>query len=665
MFSTQHPRSTSRRRAVAGGLVAAATAAALTLLVPGTASAAESGESYAEGQFLGGTLLGGDLASVAELDGAYAANNGTQSTQTSKDPLQVTALQTVTVGNGDSVQVGQVGDSGVQAGAVSQYAQASSDGSATGASGAISSDGAIGVGSDQSAPLGTTTIDLSGALGSQFTDAISDLHLEIDAIAAQAQASLSGTTSDYRIDGARLVIDSPELASIDQDVSTAVAAVQSQLDALESTDGPLGAELSNLLAGLNPALNILGTDGNLSISIDAGDLTSLVQRVLADSYQDGSVSFDFENGRIVIDLDGITGGLNNLPANTEILTDDQILPILQAISDSVAGLADNVVDTVTGAVNDATVRISADVDSDIAQAPVVQEVCHTVTEVVQVPTQVLDGLLGPVTQLVEQTVDTLVCEDQSVLQDPLHTTLNLDIVALLDDLVGGTASSITANAQVLSVPVSLDTGLVLDDLGQILGGALFGDGGSVSELADTLQSTVVTPAVQTLLGDSDSMGVALTDALSILVNVQEVGPYTPRGESPELGQAVGGLGGLGTMRMAGESLNGFTETAMRIGVLNGAAGGLATVNLASATVAAAGVGGDGGDCTGAGCDGGGGDCVVDCGTGGDGGGYTTTGSLAYTGVGISILIAILLALMAAGAYLVRESYRRRRAESQA
>jgi hypothetical protein len=41
-----------------------------------------------------------------------------------------------------------------------------------------------------------------------------------------------------------------------------------------------------------------------------------------------------------------------------------------------------------------------------------------------------------------------------------------------------------------------------------------------------------------------------------------------------------------------------------------------------------------------------------------GGGGTGAGSLAYTGIGIATLIAVILALLAAGAYLVRESYRR-------
>jgi len=56
-------------------------------------------------------------------------------------------------------------------------------------------------------------------------------------------------------------------------------------------------------------------------------------------------------------------------------------------------------------------------------------------------------------------------------------------------------------------------------------------------------------------------------------------------------------------------------------------------------------------------------CIVDCGVGGE----TTTpsavggGLLAMTGASIIVLIITVLALLAAGAYLVREGYRNRHA----
>ena len=50
-------------------------------------------------------------------------------------------------------------------------------------------------------------------------------------------------------------------------------------------------------------------------------------------------------------------------------------------------------------------------------------------------------------------------------------------------------------------------------------------------------------------------------------------------------------------------------------------------------------------------------CFTNCGT------STAGDRLAYTGIGIATLIAIILALLAAGAYLAREGYRRHHPKS--
>ena len=81
---------------------------------------------------------------------------------------------------------------------------------------------------------------------------------------------------------------------------------------------------------------------------------------------------------------------------------------------------------------------------------------------------------------------------------------------------------------------------------------------------------------------------------------------------------------------------------------------LATLNLAQATVGPNVTTIVDPECTDPdGCDVGG-ETTTPPGGGGNAGG----GSLAYTGIGIATLIAVILALLAAGAYLVRESYRR-------
>jgi hypothetical protein len=90
------------------------------------------------------------------------------------------------------------------------------------------------------------------------------------------------------------------------------------------------------------------------------------------------------------------------------------------------------------------------------------------------------------------------------------------------------------------------------------------------------------------------------------------------------------------------------------------------VNLASATVGPNVTAvvpptcteGDCTPCTGAGCA----TCTMNCGPGGPSDNPTSTSidRLATTGLSIAALVAAILALLAAGAYLVREGYKRRR-----
>lgn len=61
--------------------------------------------SFAEGQFLSGTIAGMDLANVAALQSAWARNDGTQGMQSSKDPLDAEVLQTINVQSPNGVQL--------------------------------------------------------------------------------------------------------------------------------------------------------------------------------------------------------------------------------------------------------------------------------------------------------------------------------------------------------------------------------------------------------------------------------------------------------------------------------------------------------------------------------------------------------------------------------
>jgi hypothetical protein len=686
MFTTAHPRvatprggSAARTHGTAKRLAATVTAFALggafALVAPLSASAAEVPASYAEGQFLSGTLLGVDLDSTLSIRSAEASNDGTQPTQTSKDPLDAAVLEdAVVVDQAESPQVDLGGV--LQVGPVAQYAEASSDGSSLGASGAVADDGAIGIGSDRSTPPANASLDLEALLGPEFAATVADLKLEIGAIAAQAVGDADTASGDYQISDAILSFTSPAIADLTPKVDSALQQVSDELSDLIGRNGDLVAGLDGLLVDLDPLLNLAGGDGNVTATIDAGDLQAIVNSILEDEYGDGAVSFDLETGEVHVDLAALVGGdINDLPPGTELLTDAVVDQILEGITSTVSTIADQVVDKVEDALHDATVDIHADLSTNVAQSPVVQQACRLVDRVLTTPVlgdvsaldQVLalaNGLVGDLTDglvdevgdyvrdqngtvrqitgFVNQTVQDTVCDTTSTPVAPLTTGLALDVTATVDQLLNGLAAQATAGAEVLGVPVDVDVSSMLDGLGGTLLDGLFDGDGAVQDLVDALQTGLVDPATEGLLGTgTGTVGDALRDILSIQVNVQEL----TAADGTVTTAHAGKFGRLVDAVLGGE----FTETAMRVTVLGG---DLSTLNLAQATVGPNVTAIVDPECTDPdGCDVGGETTTP---PGGGGGG----GSLAYTGIGIATLIAVILALLAAGAYLVRESYRR-------
>jgi hypothetical protein len=673
VFTTAHPRvatplggSAARNNhrtatRIAATVTAFALGGAFALVAPLTASADEQTESYAKGQFLAGSIAGLDLDQIVSLGAAEASNDGTQSAQIEKDPLDADVLDgTVVV---ESVDSPQVGLDGVQIGPAAQYAEANNDGTSLGASGAIADDGAIGIGEHQSTPPANATLDLQALLGNEFASTLADLKLELGALAAWAEADLETASGDYQIADAVLTFSSPAIANLTPKVDSALDEVVDALNALLGRNGALVGDVNGLLVDLDPVLNLLGGNANVSVSLNAGNLKDIVHSILEDAYGNGAVWFDLETGEVHVDLELLLGGdLNDLAPGTELLTDAVVNQILEGITTTVATIADQVVDKVEEALHDATVDIHADLSTNIAQAPIVREVCELVDRVLTTPVLrnatslelLTNGLLGNVNTLlntgvigsltdgitdevgdfvlvngviqritgfVNQTVQDTVCNTTSTPVAPLTTSVVLDIEATVDELIDGVAARAVAQVKVLGVAADLDLSLLIDGLGDSLVDGLFDGDGAVQDLVDALETGLVHPATEGLLGTGiGSVGDALRDVLSVQANVQEL---------------AGGQ---------------FTETAIRVSVLEG---DLATLNLAQAIV--------GPNVT----------TIVDpectdpdgCDTGGvtvtpPGGGGSGAGSLAYTGIGIATLIAVILALLAAGAYLVRESYRR-------
>lgn len=671
------------------------------MLAPTSATAAVVPTSYAQAQFLSGSLLGGDLADIVALEGAEAYNDGTQPLQTSKDPLHATALGAIDVDVPGGVQV-PLGDF-VDAGAVNQYAEAANDGKSLAASGAIGDDGGIGAGAVGSGAAGDLGVNLDGAIAGQYAGLLTELSLSLEAVAAQAIGNLDTASGDYTLAGATLSLTSPAIADLSDKVLGALGVVDDDLLSLTGDGGGLALELADLIQALNPLLDLAGANADVSVEIIT-DLEAAVSPLLNGTYGNGAVSFNLQNGAIEIDLEQLFGGsLNDLPPNTELISSDVLIPVLTGITDTIKTLIDDILvkvdETLRQAVLDVHVGLDVEVPvlgstqiCDTIFKDVIGPLGATVDQVVQglvggtiggvtnglpigtvLPGLGLEGLVGGIlgggtggvlgglfgggaggaplavpTGVIGQVTEQL-CETVQQVLDLLETSISLDVEGTLAQILAGSPGTASANLTVAGLNVPVNIANILSALGLNLANGLFDtNDGAVAQLLDALNLGLLNPAVDGLLGNSalnlDGLGIALDDILSVLVNVQE--------------RFVVGSSGMAITRPGSY----FTETAVRVSVL---AGGLTTLNVAAATV--------GPNVTRVVDP----DCQVDCGPnppcvgascppgGGDPGGPTASGSgsLAMTGVGIATLIAVILALLAAGAYLAREGYRRNHPQS--
>lgn len=309
------------------------------------ASAAPGDTAHAEGKFLSGTLLGSNLAAVADLQGETASSDGTSPEANSGTlALGVLGAQVLTLNGGIQVPLDLT-----NAGVVGQYASASDNGSSFGSSGLIQSDGTIGTGT---AAPGVTPGPLSLSLSSAVADLglnpallseLASLQLEVDAVSASASLTAPGSpVGEYSIDGLRLRFQSPTVAALSADLSSTVASVQTAVDGLEPA---LDADLSTVLGPLSGLVNV-------NVAVTTPDLSAAVDGLLAGTISDPAtgVGIDLSTGEIVLDLDTILE-LNGLPVGTDILTAATINTITGNLSALLTSQLDLVETTLATAVD--------------------------------------------------------------------------------------------------------------------------------------------------------------------------------------------------------------------------------------------------------------------------------------------------------------------------
>jgi hypothetical protein len=647
----------------AGGFVTAlAIGSSFMALVPMSAQAAQvttTTGSYAQGKFLSGSVAGINLDQIIALKSAQAFNSGSSSTSEMKDPLSAAVLQSIKVDAPAGVQLnlGSVIDAGV----LSQYARAQSGGNALGASGAVSNDGAVGVGGTGDGTGGNLSINLDNLLNSRFASVISDLRLQVKAVAAQATGSPTAVSGKYSLAGLTLNFTSPALANLGSKVGTSLDGVTSSLNNLGGPNGALTNSVNRALVTLNPILSAAGSSATVNASVTT-DLQSSVAPLLTGTYTTPGITLDLKTGSVAVDLDKLLGGLNDKPAGTEVLSDAIVNQILNSITTQIASLADQIKNQVNVSLHNAKVDLDVDVKalSTTSGTPAVPGV-PAVPGLAPVLCNVLD-ILHLCTPQAGTPGTPAIPGIPAILGKTLQSSADVHVHGTVGQILNGTAATATANASLLGGTVNANLNIrgILGGLGTTLTDKLFDNNGAVSQVANSLNTNLLNPAVTALLGpvaNGATVQGALTGLLSVKLNMKE----------STSGGATGSPVTSGAL---------FTETAVRVSVLKDlGSSSLATLNLAQATVgprvAVVGTpGGPGG--TGTPGDPGNPGGTPTAGNPGNPGttgqvsdsSFTmptasASGSLAFTGVGIATLIAVLLALVAAGAYLAREGHRRK------
>ncbi|GAA1778304.1 hypothetical protein GCM10009748_08580 [Agromyces lapidis] len=427
-----------------------------------SAQAAPGDESYAEGQFLSGSLLDLiDLSSIIGIDGETASSDGV-TPETNSTNLDLTALGLLNIDIGGGLQIPlDFADAGV----VGQYASAQIDGSSIGASGLISDSGAIGTGVTPAPGVapGPMSVDLADLLGAEFAGTVSDLDLTLGAISANATATSGGTPAgDYEIASATVVVDSPIVEGITGTVNGAVAELDTAVDGLA---GPDGALVDGVLSAVSSVLAVGGLgDASATVTVD---LQAAADAVLAQPLDSGGgVVIDLAQGTVTLDLEQLVGGLNSLDPSTELLSSAVLTEVTTQVADLVDGLTEDLGVAITDALNSAVVSVDVDVNA-VGLVPLV----------------------------------------------------NVTVTGTLQQIVAGTAT-VGITALGLLPITGLTSAVVLGVLGPIVDAVINPTTGALGTLLTTLTNDVLNPVIDSL----NPALLLLNTIVSLLANVQEPEP---------------------------------------------------------------------------------------------------------------------------------------------
>jgi len=363
--------------------IVALVATGVIVSTPGRVGAATP-VSQATGDFLSGTALGVDLATLVSLQGAAATNTGSPATVEQAHPLDVTALSLVNVSLGGGLQLLGGVNPILDIGAANQYARANNDGSSYGASGAVDNQGAVSVGAG-GVPQGDATINLNPVISSLgLSGVLSNARLSVGALAGTATQTAAGAQSGtYEIADLNLDLTSPLVAAIKATVVPGVVGpVQTLLDGLGTLLGGV-VTAPDLQTTVNALGNLSLAGGTLLVNLDTGAVHVDVGEFLA--------------------FHGIN--INAQPPNTDLTAVLHTL-LAQDLLNGLTSTLNTLITDLVAAVNTTTVAGVPVAVVTAALAPIITQLTNGLQGVISslTPT-VIDPVLNAVDQIAQITLN--------------------------------------------------------------------------------------------------------------------------------------------------------------------------------------------------------------------------------------------------------------------
>jgi hypothetical protein len=469
--------------------------------------------SRSASRFLSGTLADTDLDSVATVKGVDVTKTGT--TGATVDPATAPEITNdrTTAAFGNPLDVGLLGDvlglnlTGLSvglpagsAGAVNQIARSTATGKSTAAAGLVNDSGGLLV--TESTPPDQlpepATLDVGQALPA--VSGVTDVGLEVGSVGSAAQldgcalledqiwgtttAAARTTTSsgalartamtvaaapaphvvrDYGIASLDLRIDSPLVRSLTQSVNNTASSIDQNVTALAGTNGRLSQTIQqNIVGALTNGLGLGTVSG--TVAVDGTRLAPALTPVLTQPLTDGTLTVDLANGSVRVDLAHLLGddakGLNDLPPNTEIVLDADLLNELTARLGTLLNTwTQRVITLVTTLLHGLTITIALNVNLNLLGVPLVQLNIRMDSGVgaliagqssITVGTTLLGLNLGLLTGVISALVTGLVNGLPAVILSTVQANLTTPVGTLGTTLAGTVRPILTAVSSVLS-----------------------------------------------------------------------------------------------------------------------------------------------------------------------------------------------------------------------